>query len=82
MTTSLDRDIQITTAHLYSVPAWNGRVGFCARGARAWFAQHGFDWSEFVQAGLPASAFEATGDAMALQLVAHARRVELTEDGL
>lgn len=46
---------------------------YCARGSRRWFARHGLNWGEFVKNGLPAEVFEATGDAMALRLVAHAK---------
>jgi hypothetical protein len=45
----------------------------CSRGARDFFAKHGLDWSEFLREGLPVSALEQTGDAMALQVVAAAR---------
>lgn len=67
-------DLIVTVNHLYSVRAWNGRRGYCARGARAWFARHGLDWTAFVRDGLPASVLEATGDALALTLVEHARK--------
>src|SRR5690606_25100862 len=33
-----DDDLIVTTQHLYSVPNFNGRIGFCARGTRAWCA--------------------------------------------
>lgn len=47
-------------------------LGYCNRGTREFFARHGMDWPTFLREGLPASAFEATGDAMALKLVKHA----------
>lgn len=46
----------------------------CSRGARAWFDRHGLDWSEFLRSGLPVEALEQTGDAMALQVAAAARK--------
>jgi hypothetical protein len=46
---------------------------FCSSGMRVWFAHHGFDLAVFLREGLPASTFEATGDALALHLVATAR---------
>lgn len=67
----------VTVQHLHSVPDFTGRAGFCARGARQWAVLHGFDWSAFVRDGVPASALVATGDAMALRLVAHARQAPL-----
>lgn len=68
-------ELIVTTTHLHTVPNFNGRVGFCARGARAFFARHGLCWAEFVERGLPATTLLATGDAMARRLVEHARSV-------
>lgn len=45
----------------------------CSRGARAFFQRHGLDWQKFLKDGLPAEVLEATGDAMALQVVEVAR---------
>jgi hypothetical protein len=45
----------------------------CSRGARAFFARHGLDWSRFLREGLPVEQVEATGDAMALKVCAVAR---------
>lgn len=45
----------------------------CSRGARTFFERHGLDWQKFLKDGLPAEALEATGDAMALQVVEVAR---------
>lgn len=47
---------------------------FCSRGARAWFARYGLDWQAFLQSGLPASAFESTGDHLGLQVAQAARQ--------
>lgn len=66
-------DVTVTVQHVYSVPAWNGVIGYCGRGARVWFARHGLDWGDFVRDGLPASVLEATGDALAQRVVDHAR---------
>lgn len=46
---------------------------YCVAGTRAFFLRHGMDWRGFLRNGLPAEAFEATGDAMAIKLAAHAR---------
>ncbi len=70
-----DDDMLITTEHLATVPAWGGRKGFCARGARQLCARYGIDWSEVIRnGGIPASRLVATGDALALQLVEHAQK--------
>lgn len=45
----------------------------CSRGARDFFKRHEIDWNRFLKEGLPASEFERTGDAMALQVVEVAR---------
>ena len=46
-------------------------LGYCARGARRWFARMGLDWAAFVRGGIDADILLATGDAMALRLVQH-----------
>jgi hypothetical protein len=46
------------------------KLGYCARGARRWFARMGLDWAAFVRDGIDADALRETGDAMALRLVA------------
>ena len=48
-------------------------LGYCANGARRWFARMGLDWMDFVRNGLDSEVLEATGDAMALRLVEHVR---------
>lgn len=63
----------ITLQHLAGVRGFNVRPGFCRRGARAWFARHGLNWSRFRHQGLHESQFLAVGDALALALVNHAR---------
>jgi hypothetical protein len=45
----------------------------CSRGTRAFFERHGLDWNKFLDEGIPAEDLEATGDAMALAVVEHAR---------
>lgn len=49
-------------------------LGYCNRGARAWFARHGLDWSRFIDAGLPADVLLSTGDSMAQDVVQVARQ--------
>lgn len=50
-------------------------LGYCNRGAREFFAQHGLSWAEFLDAGVDADKLRATGDAMALRVVEHAEQV-------
>lgn len=48
-------------------------VRMCSGGAREFFKRHNLDWNTFLKEGLPAEVIEATGDAMALQVVEVAR---------
>lgn len=45
----------------------------CHSGARQWWESHGFSWREFVDAGIPISKLEATGDPFAMKVVASAK---------
>lgn len=45
----------------------------CSRGARAWAQRHGFNYMHFLVIGYPASAVEATGDALGIKVAALAR---------
>jgi len=70
-----EADIFVTLAHLHSVPALNGRQGFCHKGSRALAARYGLDWAQIVRdGGISASQLLATGDAMALRLVEFAKQ--------
>lgn len=66
----------VTTRHLFTIPGFNRRPGFCRSGARQWARLHGLDWQQFVRHGVDAGVLEATGDGMALALVAWARQCE------
>jgi hypothetical protein len=47
-------------------------AGYCASGARRWFQSRGWDFGTFLSRGKPASELLATGDPMALNVVAKA----------
>lgn len=64
----------VTTRDLFTVPGRSARAGYCRDGARRWFAAHDLDWTHFVKYGMDAAILEATGDALALALVAWARQ--------
>ena len=50
----------------------------CLQGARPWFRRHGFDWQAFLAEGIMADQLAATGDALALRVIAQAhKRVDL-----
>ena len=48
-------------------------VGLGVNGTRAWFARHDLDFRAFLRDGCAADTLLATGDAMALRVVEHAR---------
>lgn len=53
----------------------------CAKGARYFCVKHDISYATFIDQGLPAEVLEATGDHMALTLVAEARRRTEVENG-
>lgn len=46
----------------------------CFQGARPWFRRHGLDWQAFLANGISADQLAATGDALALRVIAQARK--------
>lgn len=76
-----DDELIVTIQHLYTVPTWTGRLGYCGQKSREFFRAKGWDWFQFLQHGIPASTLLATGDALAKHLVEHARAVEEARDG-
>lgn len=46
----------------------------CFQGARPWFRRHGLDWQAFLADGLPVEVLAATGDALALRVIAEAEK--------
>ncbi|WP_325438058.1 hypothetical protein [Pseudomonas nitroreducens] len=68
-------ELFVTLDHLHSVPALNGRTGYCHKGGRALAARYGLDWDQIIKdGGIAASKLEATGDDLALRLVEFARQ--------
>ena len=53
----------------------------CFQGARPWFARHGLDWQVFLREGFEAEVLAATGDALALRVIAIAAEREAFEAG-
>lgn len=54
-------------------------VNYCSFGARMWFRALGLDWQKFLVEGLPSEEIEATGDAMAIDLVAKIKKLRGAE---
>lgn len=71
----------VTTRHLFTIPGYSRRNGFCRGKSRDWFRAHGLDWKSFVLHGIPAEELEKTGDGLALALVKWARDCEVKESG-
>ncbi len=46
----------------------------CRRGAKAWMAQRGWDWQDFVENGIDIETLRDTGDEFALRVVAEAEK--------
>jgi hypothetical protein len=69
----------VTTRHLFTVPGFHKRPGFCRDKAKAWARAHGIDWRDFVRNGIEAERLEATGDGFALALVQWARTCQTQE---
>lgn len=51
-----------------------GGKGYCVGGSRKWAAFHGIDLHKFAREGIPVEVMEATGDKMALDAAAEARK--------
>lgn len=68
--------MRVTFQHLRTIPYFNKRPGFCRAGARAWAAQHGIDFRDFVRNGIEAERLEAIGDAFAIATVKWAHECE------
>lgn len=66
----------VTRAHMRTVPGFKKKPGYCGTGGRAWFARHGFDWSDFLKNGIAAEKLLSTQCALAQALVEHAKQVE------
>lgn len=49
-------------------------AGYCARGAREFFARRGWDYPAFLADGIDCDILESTGDALALRVAELARR--------
>lgn len=69
----------VTTRHVFTIPYFSARPGFCRDGMRRWFAAHGLDWSDFKANGIEAERLEAIGDAFALATVQWARECAARE---
>jgi hypothetical protein len=49
-------------------------LGYCARGLRTFFKEHGLDYLQFVRVGIPEELIWDTGDELARRIVLEARK--------
>ena len=49
------------------------KTGMCARGSRAFFMDHGWDWKDFLENGIDPEIVEQVNDAMAQQVVEYVK---------
>lgn len=66
----------VTSPHLFTIPGFSTRPGFCRGQSKAWAKANGIDWKAFVRDGIPAETLAATCDGFALALVDWARTCE------
>ena len=70
-------DLFVTLEHLHTIPGFGVKPGFCNRDARALCGRYGISWNDIIRdGGVAASKLVATGDALAVAVVAHAQKVE------
>jgi cell wall assembly regulator SMI1 len=48
-------------------------LGWCARGAKAWCEENGYDFRDFLQHGAPIELIESLDDPFMQRLAAHVR---------
>lgn len=49
-------------------------LGYCSRGARVFFAEHGLNWQSFLQHGIASSELETIDDEMVRAAIDRARQ--------
>lgn len=73
-------DVWVTVQHIHTVPAWNGKAGYCNKTSREFCARNNISWSEIINnGGLWASQLEKTGDALAIHLATWVRSLGQAE---
>lgn len=73
--------MKVTTKHIFSIPGYSRRPGFCRTGLKAWCQRHGFTPKEFLRGGVEINRLLATNDALALAVVNWAEECEAEKRG-
>lgn len=68
--------LRITTRHVFTIPGFSTRRGFCRDKSREWAKRQGLDWDAFKRDGLDEQVFLDIGDAFAIALVEWAHKYE------
>lgn len=55
------------------------KAGFCVRGARRWFAEHGLDFRAMLKDGVPEEELLRSGDSLAEIVVTRKREREASD---
>lgn len=73
----LDQDQEVCEMSTIVVMRHIRKAKFCSGATRHWFAERGWDWSDFLTNGRPAEDFEATGCPLARTVATIAREEAL-----
>lgn len=68
--------LRVTTRHIFTIPGFSRRQGFCRGQSKKWFQAHGLDWREFVRNGIEIERLEAIDDVFAQATVKWTRECE------
>lgn len=68
--------MRIMLKHLRTVPVAGRRAGYCVQGAKLLCQRYDLDWQTIKRDGIEESDLLAIGDALAVSLVEHARKLE------
>lgn len=71
----------VTTQHLFTIPYFADRPGFCRGRAKDFFASHGLDWRRFVREGIDERELLDCHDALSTALVRWAHQCAAAERG-
>lgn len=59
----------VTARHVFTVPGFSKKPGFCVPGVRSWFRANGLDLRDFMRNGIHEEKLLVVGDAFAVATV-------------